>query len=502
MKATVEENIKDLKEYIKKIDYLNSAIAVLYWDMRTYIPKKGVPYRSDVVGYLSSEAYKLETSDKVKEYIDYFEGVKGLNDVQIAMVQNMKRDYEKSKLIPEEKFVEFTTLQGNSEAAWQEAKLKSDYSIFKPYLKKLIDLSKEFAGYWGFKNNKYDGLLDRFEPGLTTEKVDTVFGDLKKSVIDLLNKIEKSDTKINTDMFKGNFSVENQQKLGNCVLEKMGYDFDAGRVDKTLHGFTINFCNKDVRITTDYDTKNFISSFFTYMHEGGHALYEMDIPDDLRFTGLSQGASMSIHESQSRFYENIIGKSREFWTYFYPEVIKIYPEFQNVPFGEFYHGVNKVEPSLIRVDADELTYNLHIIIRYEIEKMMINGDIDVDDLPSIWNQKYKEYLGVTPPDDAHGILQDIHWSSGDFGYFPSYALGNLYGAQFMHAMKKDVPDIMSRVQSGDLKSVRNWLSNNVHKYGKTYTPSELVKKATGEELNAKYFIDYINNKFSEIYNLH
>ena len=272
-------------------------------------------------------------------------------------------------------------------------------------------------------------------------------------------------------------------------------------MDVSTHPFTINFGNKDVRITTHYLENEFRSALFSCIHEGGHAIYEQNIADDLEGTMLGTGTSMGVHESQSRYYENILGRSREFWTYFYPEAIKRFPQFEGVSFEEFYKAINIVEPSLIRTESDELTYSLHVIIRYEIEKELINGNIKVEDLPQIWNAKYKEYLGVEPKNDAEGVLQDMHWSGGSFGYFPSYALGNLYGAQFLGKMLKEMPDYNKNISEGNLDEIRLWLKENIHKYGSVYKPAELIKKVTGEELTAKYFIEYLNNKYNKVYEL-
>jgi carboxypeptidase Taq len=281
----------------------------------------------------------------------------------------------------------------------------------------------------------------------------------------------------------------------------MGFDFEAGRLDESVHPFTINFNNKDVRITTHYDELDFRSALFGTIHEGGHAIYEQDIADELTGTLLDTGVSMGIHESQSRYYENILGRSKEFWKFFFPEAKSRFSQFNGISFEEFYKGINKVEPSLVRIEADELTYSLHIIIRYELEKALINGEIEVRDLPELWNAKYKEYLGIEPNNDAEGVLQDVHWSGGSFGYFPSYALGNLYGAQFLSKMLKDMPDYYADIEDGKLDKIHKWLNENIHKHGAVYKPADLVKMVTGEELSSKYFIEYLNKKYCEIYDL-
>lgn len=501
MKNDFDVKMQEFKEYISRLEYLRSTIAVLSWDASVNMPKKSVPYRGEVLGYLSGEEYKLETSDKMKEFIDYFSAAGELDDVSKAMLRTVKKQYDMYKKVPEEKYTEYNMLISNAQSVWEDAKNKSDYSMFKPYLKKIIEYNKEFADCLSSSENKYDTLLDIYEPGITVEKLDEVFGELRDAIVELLRKIEKSGVKVNDSFFRKKFPEDRQEAIGRFALDKMGFDFDAGRLDTYMHPFTTNFNNKDVRITTFYRDDDVRSSIFSCIHEGGHAIYEQDVPDELQHTLVGMGASMGIHESQSRFYENIVGRSKAFCKFFYPEMLKTFPELKGISFEDFYKAMNIVEPSLVRTEADELTYSLHIIIRYEIEKAFMSGKVTVDELPELWNKKYKEYLGIEPENDAEGILQDVHWAGGMIGYFPSYALGNIYGAQFLHKMVNDVPDIFDKVENGDLDSVHQWLKENIHKYGAVYEPQELIKKVTGEELNAKYFIQYLNNKYSEIYNL-
>ncbi|MDP4146475.1 MAG: carboxypeptidase M32 [Bacillota bacterium] len=502
VKESFEVKLQEFKDYLRNIENLNSTIALLEWDSMVNLPSKGVPFRSEVLGYLSGESYKLTTSDKMKEFIDFFNGKDNLDDITRAMVEKSKKEYDMTQKIPADEYREYTIAASNSGAAWEEAKDKSDFSIFEPHLKKIVDYKKKFIEYWGYSGDKYDTLLDFYEPGITVKDLDIVFGELKTAIMEILNKINASEYKPKTDFFKGSFSKNLQEDFIKLILTKMEYDFnERGRIDESTHPFTTNFGNKDVRITTHYYENEFRSALFSCIHEGGHAIYEQDIPDELRGTTLAEGTSMGLHESQSRFYENMIGKSKEFWHYFYPEAQKRFPQLKDISFEEFYKGLNYVEPSLIRIEADELTYSIHIIIRYEIEKALINDEIDVGDLPKVWSAKYKEYLGVEPKNDSEGVLQDMHWSDGSFGYFPSYALGNLYGAQFLNKMLKDVPDLYAQIQKGNLSIVHQWLSDNIHRYGAVYKPSELIKRVTGEKLEAKYFIDYLNRKFKEVYNL-
>ncbi|AGK95211.1 carboxypeptidase M32 [Clostridium pasteurianum] len=502
MAREFQEKLDGLKEYLKKLEYLTSSIALIQWDSIVNMPSKAVEYRSEILGYLSGESYKISTSKKIKQYIDFFSNSKNLDDITKGTIKKISKDYIRNNRIPKKEYKQYIVAGSISGAAWEEAKKKSDFKIFQPHLKKMVEYNQKFADYWGFKKNRYDALLDIYEPGITTEKLDKVFGNLRDAIVQLLNKIKESGNSPDIKFLKGNFPKDAQEEFAKKIMGKMGYDFkEAGRIDESTHPFTTNFGNKDVRITTHYYENDFRPALFSFIHEAGHAIYEQDIPDTLQGTLLAQGASMGIHESQSRFYENIIGKSKYFWDFFYSEALERFPQFKDISLEDFYRGINFVEPSLIRTEADELTYSLHIIIRYEIEKLLINGDISVEDLPNIWNEKYKEYLGVEPKNDAEGVLQDIHWSDGSFGYFPSYALGNLYGTQFLNKMKIDIPDIYEKISQGNLTIVHEWLNENIHKYGAIYKPTELIKRVTGEELSEKYFIEYLNKKFKKIYNI-
>lgn len=496
------EKLKEVKEIIRYLSFIEQATGIIYWDMRVAMPKKAINDRAELIGYLSSEGYKRQTGIKVKNLINYFQDkLDELNEIDRAMIEKLIRDYNEVKKIPENRYKEYVILCSKSQQAWEGAKIKNDYNLFKPYLEEIINYQQEFIEYRGYSGNKYNVLLDTYERDITVEKLDKLFKELKDGILILLDKIKKCKIKIDSSPFKKYFSKKDQEDFSLYLLQKIGYDFDAGKVDESIHPFTINFGNKDVRITTNYLEHQFKSAVFSTIHECGHAIYEQNIPDYLLNTGLGTGTSMGIHESQSRFYENIIGRSKAFWIYFYPEVLKRFPQFKGVTFDNFYKGINEVEPSLIRTEADELTYSIHIIIRYEIEKALINGEISVDELPEIWNKKYKEYLGIEPNCYADGILQDVHWSDGSFGYFPSYALGNLYGAQMFFKLQKDIPNLYDEIQKGNLLIIKQWLKENVHKYGSIYSPSKLIKVITGEELKAGYFVDYLNKKYSDIYEL-
>lgn len=486
--SDLESKKQELKDYITKIEYIRSLLGLVHWDMRVNMPPKAVQYRGEIAGYLAGESYRLITSDKVKEFIDYFLQIENLDEVTKATIRKMKKEYDKTVKIPEKMYVDFINLVSVAESVWEEAKSKNDYDLFKPYLKQIIDYNKQFADIYGYKNKRYDALLDEYEMGMTEEELDRIFNPLKESLVALIKKLKESGYQPKDYILKGNYPIEAQSQFAKLIAKKLGYDLEAGRIDTSAHPFTIELGLNDIRITTRYDEENFVSGLLSDIHEMGHAIYEQNISQDLKGTLLLTGASMGIHESQSRFYENIIGRSKEFWKHIYPDAVKLFPSLGSLSVEDIYDAVNSIKPSLIRVDADEITYSLHIIIRYEMEKMMIDEDVDVDELPLIWNNKYKEYLGVEPSNYAEGILQDVHWSGGSIGYFPSYSLGNLYGAQILNTMLKEMPDFYERIENGDFLSIKKWLNENIHRFGSIYTPLELIEKVSGEKLNPEYFI--------------
>jgi len=363
-------------------------------------------------------------------------------------------------------------------------------------------MKREFIDYWGVKDTRYDTLLDMYEPDMTVTKLDAVFDRLKARLVPLLQKIQQSGYTPAHDFLKQNYDLKKQEEIGHFLLKEMGYDFEAGRLDESEHPFATGLNPGDVRITTHYYPNDLLSAIFSSLHEGGHALYEQNISTDLVGTGLATGTSMGIHESQSRFWENVVGRSRVFWDQYYDRLQQLFPEqLSSVTKEQFYEAANRVENSLIRIEADELTYNLHIIIRYEIEKMLFNENLAVADLPKVWNAKYKEYLGIEPPTDAEGVLQDVHWSGGDFGYFASYSLGNMYAAQMTHTMRKELPQFEEWIAAGNLLPIKEWLTDKIYRFGKSKKPSELIMDITGEELNPDYLADYLEEKYADIYKL-
>ncbi|CAG7648456.1 carboxypeptidase M32 [Paenibacillus allorhizosphaerae] len=503
--ANLETNRSEFKQYLKKMKSYEEAVGLIYWDMRTGAPKKGIAQRSEVVGELSGELFKMSVSERMGAFLDYFNDPQvheKLDRTERRIVSECKKEYDRSKKIPPEKYQEYVVLTSQSESAWEDAKHNADYASFQPFLEKIVAMNHEFIELWGYEGHKYNTLLDMYEPGMTVEKLDQVFGALREKAVPLLAAIEASTHKPDTSILRQQFDVAKQKKFSLYILEQMGYDFEAGRLDETVHPFATGLNPGDVRITTRYLPDDVNSALFGTIHEGGHALYEQNISANLIGTPLCTGTSMGIHESQSRFWENMIGRSRPFWSRYFGDLQRNYSgQFDGATVEQFYRATNEVKPSLIRIEADELTYNLHIMVRYEIEKALFSGAVKVADLPEVWNEKYKEYLGVTPSHNGEGVLQDVHWSGGAFGYFPSYALGNMYAAQFMRTIKRELGDFDGLVAAGNLLPIKNWLSDKIYQYGKLLTPSEIVLQVTGEELNPDYLVEYLTEKYSDIYKL-
>ncbi|WP_432663511.1 carboxypeptidase M32 [Wukongibacter baidiensis] len=498
----LEQAKKQFNEILEKAKAYNHSMSLIYWDGATGAPKKAVDNRAQILGILAGEDFKLTVSEEMKQCLEVLEAHGNeLDSITRAVVREMRKEHDKLIKIPADEYREYAELRGKSGVIWEEAKSKSDFSIFEPYLKKTIGMLRKFVEYRGYDEHPYNTLLDDYEPGMTTEKLDEFFGALKEKIVPLVKKIQNSDKKIRTDFLDDSYDTKKQEEFSEYILDKICFDKDAGMLKESEHPFTIDFTRDDVRITTHFYENNFTSAIYSTIHEGGHALYEQNVGEDIAQTILGTGTSMGIHESQSRMYENVFGRDINFWKYFYPKLSETFPkQLSNVSLDEFYEAVNKSENSLIRIEADELTYSLHIMVRYEIEKMLIEGKIEVKDLPKIWNEKIEEYLGVTPPNDKMGVLQDMHWADGLFGYFPSYALGNAYAAQFEHTMRKSL-DIDKLLLEGQFDKILEWLRENIHKHGRMKKPNEIIKQVTGEELNPIYFIKYLEKKYEKLYNV-
>lgn len=496
----MQEKVAKYKEYLKKKRAFNHAMGVMQYDMETAMPKGGADDVASTFGVLSEESYKMETSEELKELLnDLYENRDKLDFITKREVEEHKEEVSRIECIPMKEFVDYQVLLGKASSVWQEAKQNSNYELFKPYLKQIVDYNRKFALYYAPDKDPYDTLLDQYEKGLNQKVLDNFFDRLSQAFKPLVKKTSDARDSIDDSFLHKHYPREDQDKLSREVMHLMCIDDNYCTLGEVEHPFTTNFSKHDVRITTHYYEDALESSFYSVVHEGGHALYELHTGDDLIGSPLATGTSMGIHESQSRLFENIIGRSEGFINVIFPAIQKLFPkQLQGVSAHDFYRAVNKSVPSLVRTEADELTYCFHVMVRYQLEKRLINGTLSVDDLPAEWNKMYKEYLGIDVPDDKHGVLQDSHWSGGSIGYFPSYAIGSAYGAQIIASMKKGF-NVDETIENGDLKPIINWLEDKIWKYGKTMNPDQIIKNACGEDFDVQYYIDYITEKINSIY---
>ncbi|MFA5961113.1 MAG: carboxypeptidase M32 [Parcubacteria group bacterium] len=500
-----QNDIEKFREKLAELYHLNSAITVLNWDQEVNMPTKGNELRAKTIANLSGILHDKFTSSDFSKLIKSAKkemDAGKLNDENACIVREVWREFSREKKLPLAFVKELSETTSRSQMIWAKARKENNFKLFLPELKKIVALKRKEAELVGYAGSPYNALLDTYEPYMRVEEIEMIFDELKNFLIPFLAKIKKSKVKIDRKVLKGKFEIGKQIEFNKLIAGKMGFDFEAGRLDVSTHPFSTNFHAEDVRMTTRYDEKDIFSSLNSTIHESGHSLYEQGIKVENFGSPLGESISHGVHESQSRMWENLVGRGKNFWKYFYPKLIREFPgHFKKIKFEDFYRAINAVKPSLIRVDADEVTYNLHIILRFEIEKDLIEGSIEVEDLPKIWNDKMKEYFGVIVPNDALGVLQDVHWSGGNIGYFPTYTLGNLYSTQFYATAKKDILNLEKEIALGHLEHLREWLRKNIHIHGKLYSASELVKNITSEGLNGQYFIDYIKNKYSEIYKL-
>ena len=498
----LKQVIKTYIDYRTKMQALGYASYIISWDSETEAPVGCLEERSKQVGVLSEMSYSLERSNEYIETVKkLYENLDSLEDVLKVEIKKVYKDLMNSLKVPMEELVEYSILISKAQSIWADAKVNNDYKKFEPILDEIIKFNKRYVKYLETDELKgYDVLLDMYEEGMTKEKYDKFFSLLKSEIVPLVHKINKLEQSNN--LFKNKlFDINKQKEFAEYIMDVMCFDKSRGLIKESEHPFTSGYGTSDVRITTHYYEDLLISSIFSCIHELGHATYEQQCNPILDETLVGGGASMAMHESQSRFYENIVGRSYEFWKRHYPKLQSIFKEeLKDVSLEDFYKHVNNVECSLIRTEADELTYPLHIMVRYEIEKLIIESDVNVCELPTIWNNLYKEYLGIDVPSDKEGILQDVHWAGGSFGYFPTYALGSAYGAQMLDAMKKDL-DFEKEINKPNLKAINEWLKEHIHIYGATKNPDELINIATGMSFDATYYVEYLKNKFSKLYNL-
>ena len=498
---SVNQAIEALNKHLSTMAAYNHALGVLFHDASTAAPKDSWEGRGRTMGIMSKITYDLETKPENGELISYLEAHVGeLTPMQKRQVEVLRKSYDQMHKIPAEEYVAYSVLLNDAQNVWEKAKNEDDFASFAPYLEKIVAYNKKFAGYYHPEMAPYDALLNEYEEGLNTVTLDAFFAQLRAVIVPLVEKI-KSMEQIEDSFLYKHYPVEIQRKFSDYLMEVMTIDRSHCGIAETEHPYTTNFNNKDVRITTHYHEDNLVSSMFSVIHEGGHALYELGADDCYNFTCLSGGVSMGIHESQSRFYENIIGRSEAFVHAIFPKVKELFPEqLEGVDETAFYRAINKAEPSLIRTEADELTYALHIMVRYEIEKQLIGGTLAINDVPGEWKRLYKEYLGIDVPNDKEGCLQDSHWSGGMIGYFPSYALGSAYGPQLLKKMEENLGDVYADVAKGDLSKVTDWLKEKIHRHASFIKPGELFQSVCGK-FDAKFYTDYLTEKYTKLYAL-
>lgn len=487
---------------------LSGILSLLDWDQETYMPKDAAGFRAEQIkaisGLIHKERVGKKFSQALSKLIDLPSGhihADGLNDDQKVALKEWRRDYMIEKSLPQ-KFVEkFSYLTSTSMIAWREARKNKKFKAFAPYLKKIVEAVRKKAEYIGYKEHPYDALLDLYEPGMSTKRVREVFGALSRVNSALLKKIV-SAPQIDDSFLFGEYPENKQLQLSKRLLQDMGYDLNRGRLDLSTHPFSSSPHPTDSRVTTRIANNLVFSCISTVLHEGGHSLYEMGLPLEHYGSPLGQAISLGIHESQSRWWETRIGLSKAFWKHYLPIIKQEFPgQIDNVSLDQFYKAINKVEPSFIRVEADEVTYPLHVILRFELESALVEGSLKVDEVPEAWNAKMKEYLGIVPPDDSQGCLQDVHWSMGSMGYFPTYALGNLYAAELFEVFEKAFPNWQQKVETGELLFIKDWLHEHVYKHGRKWHSIELVEKVTNHPFSEKPYERYLNKKYGEIYSL-
>jgi len=500
----MEEKLRQLKKLWEEIADFKATSALLEWDQLVNMPEGAAQDRGEQIATIEKIAHDKLTSDEIGRLLDDLKIMLDQNDADsddARIIKVAKRHYDKAIKVPAAFVSEFARASTIGQSVWEKAKLESSFETFRPCLEQLVELRRQYADFFKPWQHVYDPLLDDFEPGMKTVEVQEIFNALRPEQVELIRQISQ-ESQVEKSFLFLNYPEEGQREFGVEVIEKFGYDWKHGRQDKSAHPFTTGFGLNDVRITTRFKSNFLPSAMFSSMHECGHALYELGINKRYNRSPLADGASMAVHESQSRLWENLVGRSRAFWRCFYPRLQEIFPsQLGNVTTETFYKAVNAVEPSLIRVEADEATYNLHIMLRMELEIALMEGSLSAKDAPQAWNEKMKDYLGILPPDNAQGVLQDVHWSFGGFGYFPTYALGNLVSAQLWERMLQDIPDVEGQIEQAKFADLLGWMRKHVHIHGAKFEPQELVQKITGSKIIPNPYMRYLETKFKDIYHL-
>ncbi|RQG91049.1 carboxypeptidase M32 [Natrarchaeobius chitinivorans] len=498
--ATTADTYEEFEDRVERISNVSNAAGVLRWDQEVVMPEGGTPARAQQLSTLSSISHELLTAEETGELLADLES-DSLPEERAAIVREVRRRYDRETSVPGELVEEISETTANAHPTWKRARETDDFEEFAPVLEKLVELKREYAEYVDPDADPYAVLFADYEPYIDLETAERVLDRLRDRLVPLIDAIEDADADLETAAFAGTFDDDDQEALARDVLDSLGYDWDRGRLDTAPHPFSSG-TQFDARVTTRFDEEDLLGSITSTIHEFGHANYTLGLPDDGYGTPLGEARDLSVHESQSRLWENHVGRSRPFWEHFLPVARERFPELEDVTPEEAYESANQVyDDNLIRVEADELTYHLHIVIRFEIERALISGDLEVSEVPQVWNDKYEEYLGVRPDTDADGCLQDIHWSHGSFGYFPTYSLGSVLAAQLYAAAEDELGELDDDVRNGEFDELNGWLRENVHQHGKRYTTPELIERATGDGFTADYFLEYVESKYGELYDL-
>jgi carboxypeptidase Taq len=482
----------------REIALLDGAANLLSWDQETYMPARALEFRADQLAHLSGLTHRLFTAPEVGDWIKACEDHPFASDSKEAVnVREWRRSYDRQTKLPPELVEELHRTTSLARETWVEARRRSEFPLFQPHLAKVLELNRRMADHWGFEECRYDALLEGYERGARASEIRKLFAELRPAIVSILGPAMERAKSVSADILDGDHPRAAQQAFNREVAEAIGFDFEAGRIDTTAHPFCTGLGAGDCRLTTRYNERNFAQSLYGILHEAGHGLYEQGLPSEDYGTPAGTAVSLGIHESQSRLWENHVGRSLHFWEHWLPKACRHFPSLSRFTPEQMTRAVNRVAPSFIRVEADEVTYDLHIILRFEIELKLIEGELNVADVPAWWNEEFERMFGLKVPDDAHGCLQDIHWSLGSLGYFPTYTLGNLNASQLFARARQDNPSLAGELQAGGYGPLLTWLRDRVHRHGQRFAPQELMEQATGEPTQARYHFEYLRKKFDE-----
>jgi carboxypeptidase Taq len=500
--VTPETAFAALRARATEVHHLTKVAMILNWDQRTMMPPGGAAARANQLGTITRIAHELLVSDDTARRIDAaaaHESDVDYDSDDACLLRFARREHEKARRVPSELRAEMSTASSRALPVWDRARNDSDFESFRPFLERNLELRREYVSHLGEADEPYDHLLDDFEPAMKTAEVRAVFEELKDGLLPLIAEIAQREP-IDASCLEGEFELARQQEMERRILDAFGFTRDSWRIDETIHPFASNSSVSDIRITTRHRRTD-LHSLFSTMHEFGHGLYERQVSPALDETPLARGCSLGWHESQSRMWENLVGRGLPFWRRFYPQLRELFPSFARVELDEFYRAINAVRPSLIRIDSDEATYNLHIVLRFELEQELLAGAIDVRDLPEAWDARMQEYLGVEVPDVADGVLQDMHWAAGHIGYFSTYSLGNIISCQLWERIREELPDLDDQFEQGEFGALREWLGEHVHRHGRKFLPAELMERVVGGPIDPQPYLAYLRAKLGEIYRL-